>query len=675
MKKLTYCSILTASLLAFCSNSLAQSYVYLPTNVAGAGMSYIVPDTYIWYGYTNHVTVGPVNIGDQLGNNGNWEPYCGSLGDSAFLLGFCSYALDGSATPASTPSDQFASGQGPLGRQQYYVTIVPANGSTPRTVSAIYDDYGHAFTNEISVRQNGNPFHVTGDKRYGGTNYMVGGEASPNEWNGSSATAINFFNSDGRWNQPIWAAKGMAATTGQDSPNGDNANRYAIAQNFGIDPNNWANGPFVLGKTLDVALSSQTNLWGNAASTGQQYGRWGGDLVCLSDGNFACAVEDRTGIWPEGGGTVSIAAIIRPNGTFVKPSWFVAPKNFWTGVAAFKGGFCIRVGSFNQTDWDSGNYPNVLVPPSGADSLLFFYDNGGNCYATNAMVASSGQAFSNAGSRGDGTGFASDVRSHYVYYTDKVPGNSGDAVVAIWDGRTGAFVTNATWTTTDPSLHSLDRFGIGVDALDRFCVAVDMRFDQNFSSCYFQDVARVGQFDGTNITWLTPMFFPFINHETNVDNLLGIETGVCPYVMMNTKEICICAKAFANSTNNPDGGPDTYSWACNGQGFCPPGNPKIDTGANDRSFIYTILTHPAPVDPPKPRITLTKSGNNTIISYPWDAGLFRLQHKTTSLGSAGGWTDVSPQPPLQVQGTDQEPVAFYFTVPLSSGTEFFRLTR
>jgi hypothetical protein len=71
MKKLTCCSILAASLLAFYSDSLAQSYVYLPTNVTGAGMSYIVQDTYIWYGYTNHVTVGPVNIGDQLGNNGN----------------------------------------------------------------------------------------------------------------------------------------------------------------------------------------------------------------------------------------------------------------------------------------------------------------------------------------------------------------------------------------------------------------------------------------------------------------------------------------------------------------------------------------------------------------------------------------------------------------------------
>ena len=57
----------------------------------------------IWYGNTNHLKVGPVNVGDQLGNNANWEPYCGVLGDSAFLLGYCSYARDGVANPATAP--------------------------------------------------------------------------------------------------------------------------------------------------------------------------------------------------------------------------------------------------------------------------------------------------------------------------------------------------------------------------------------------------------------------------------------------------------------------------------------------------------------------------------------------------------------------------------------------
>ena len=86
----------------------------------------------IWYGNTNHLTVGPVNVGDQLGNNANWEPYCGVLGDSAFLLGYCSYAPDGVANPATAPDDP---GQSPRAHQQYYVTVVPTMAALPRPLA------------------------------------------------------------------------------------------------------------------------------------------------------------------------------------------------------------------------------------------------------------------------------------------------------------------------------------------------------------------------------------------------------------------------------------------------------------------------------------------------------------------------------------------------------------
>src|ERR1035441_1426034 len=105
MKNSTRNICLTASLLAFGSTALAQPYTYVPKDLAGAGLSYVVRDTMIWYGNTNHLTVGPVNVGDQLGNNANWEPYCGVLGDSAFLLGYCSYAPDGVANPDTAPDD------------------------------------------------------------------------------------------------------------------------------------------------------------------------------------------------------------------------------------------------------------------------------------------------------------------------------------------------------------------------------------------------------------------------------------------------------------------------------------------------------------------------------------------------------------------------------------------
>jgi hypothetical protein len=629
----------------------------------------------IWYGNTNHLTVGPVNVGDQLGNNGNWEPYCGVLGDSAFLLGYISYAPDGVANPTTAPNDP---GQSPQAHQQYYVTVVPTDGSVPRTFSGFYDDYGHAFTNEISYRQNGNPFHVTGDKRYGGTNYMTGGEGSPNEWNGSSALAINFFNSDRRYDHPVWAPLGLAATTGGDSPGADQAVRFPVAQMFGINPKNFAQGPVPTSKTLDVTFTSHPEFQSIDPVAGGQWGRWGGDLAVLSDGNFVCGIEDRSMVFPNSAGNNSILWIVRPDGSWVTNSWMVAPKNFWTGIAAFKGGFCVRVGSFGQSDWDSGNYPDVLVPPTGNDELLFFYDNLGNCYATNAMCASANLVFNNNG-RGDGIAITADIRGHYVYYTDTLAASDtnapGQSVVAIWDGWTGQFVTNAVWSTSDPTVASHDRYGIAVDALDRFCVANACRFDKNLPLCMYQDVARVGKFDGKSITWLTPEFFPFVNHDSDTNNLMGIETSVCPYVTMTTKQICICAKIWGNSTNNPSAGADTFSWDCYKPSTpqCYPTPNTGDSGGNDRTFVYTVFTHPAPVDPPTPRITFKTSGTNATLSYPADNGLFRLQSSTTL--AAGSFADVIPQPARVPLPTFENPDTFQFTVSLGAGNKYYRLVR
>ena len=91
------------------------------------------------------------------------------------------------------------------------------------------------------------------------------------------------------------------------------------------------------------------------------------------------------------------------------------------------------------------------------------------------MCASANLVFNNNG-RGDGIGITADIRSHYVYYTDTLAASDtnapGQAVVAIFGmRRTGQFVTNAVWSTSDPTVASHDRYGIAVDALDRFCVA------------------------------------------------------------------------------------------------------------------------------------------------------------------------------------------------------------
>jgi hypothetical protein len=668
MKKQIRLSLIIG-LLAFCSTAPAQ----LPTDLGGAGLSYIVRDTDLWYALPvapstyGIPTLGPVKPGTnslgipyQVWNNGNWEPYGGVLGDSAFLIAVPTFADDGYGYDQWDPADPGGSpGAVPVhGHQRYIVAIAPANGSTPKIVDAYYDDFGKAFTNQISSRQNGNPSRVAGDRRYGATNYITFAEASPQEWSA-------YFNSDNRWNHGIYSVLGI-----------DSANRFACVQNFGIIPGIWTPKP--RNKVFDNAFMFSDCGCVESGALNQQMGRTGGEVTCLSDGNFVAANEDRSTYWGWSG-NCCVASIIRPDGTFLKKSFFVSGKDFWMGAVAFKGGFCIRASG--GTIPGDGLNDNALVPPTAADALLFFFDNAGNCYATNTMVASSGGLqFSNKGGRGDGTGFASDIHSYYVYYTDKVPGNSGDGVVAIWDGRTGAFVTNATWTTTDPAVHDLDRFGLHVDALDRFCVAVNMCPDkngffktnfnlgtqQNVNNLARQAVARVGKFDGTNISWLTPMFYPFVNHETDTNNLKGIDTAFCPTVMMTTKAICIAAKGWVNSTNNPAAGPDT----ANPSAFLDPPNfdpPAVVGTSNDRTTIYTIFTHPAPVEPPKPQMTITKSGNNAVLSWPYDLldyGFWTLQ---SSSSLSGSW---SPQANVVVAGNTA-----YSTNAIGAGNQFFRLAR
>lgn len=87
---------------------------------------------------------------------------------------------------------------------------------------------------------------------------------------------------------------------------------------------------------------------------------------------------------------------------------------------------------------------------------------------------------------------------------------------------------------------------------------------------------------------------------------------------MTTRQICIAAKGMINSANNPAGGPDTA----------------------DMTALYTVIGHPAPVPPPRPQITLTRLGSNTVLSWSGDAGLFTLQSTPTL--SPAAWANVSP---------------------------------
>src|SRR6185369_16827178 len=217
----------------------------------------------------------------------------------------------------------------------------------------------------------------------------------------------------------------------------------------------------------------------------------GGTVACLGDGNFVVVSDDRTGYLDPNGtppdNELTSFSIITPTGTVVKSTTLVDLQDIWDNVCAYRGGFAIRV-----------------------HNLMYFYDNSGNLQGSVDVIATSGLAFdSSAGpGRGDGTRIASDIRSEYVY----LAGNAGAKTpvnVAIWDARTRNFVASAQVSDTDPATHSVDRVNLAVDALDRICVAYVIRPTTDFTQN--QIAARVLKFDGTNVTYLTHSFFPFVN--------------------------------------------------------------------------------------------------------------------------------------------------------------------
>jgi hypothetical protein len=559
-----------------------------PGGVASVGLTHIVPDVACWYDQTgSFVTNGPVKLAEAEAVQSNWEPYTSVLGDSTFLVGFNTYADDQTVPPGASYS-------GPA--QRFVVAFQPAAGGAAKIGEHYFNDAGAPFRAVVNLsRENGNPQRVAGDKRIGATNFITASETSLGQ--------LAAFQSNSRWtNNPLYQAD----------------NRYVTEQVFSLDPSTLAQTPstkawdYVYGPFVANAIGAP----GNAP----QFSRTGGRSEFLNNGNIVVMIDDKTGLVSTAG-EVTTFAIITPEGAVVKGPTLVDPHAIWDNMAAFQGGFAIRVGV-------------------GTDSILYFYDNAGNPTHTNYVNASSGLSFGT--DRGDGHRIGSDIRSHYVYVAGQTPAKPQAPVsVAIFDSRTGNFVAQTTVTDTDPTVSLTDRVSIAVDALDRFCVAYVFQPNSDFQQ---QVAARVMAFDGTNITSLTHSFFPFVNYESNPTNILGLKT-FGPNVSMTTRQICIAAKGSFNSTNNPAGGPDTAA----------------------ETTLYTVINHPGAV-PSAPLITVANVAGNLVVSWPADAGTFTLQ--STAKIAPTSWSPVTPQPPTVQVGNN-----FQMTMPISAGNVYFRLAR
>jgi hypothetical protein len=333
-------------------------------------------------------------------------------------------------------------------------------------------------------------------------------------------------------------------------------------------------------------------------------------------------IDDKTCI-ASASGEVTTFAVIKPDGTVVKGFTLVDAHDIWDNACAFKGGFAIRV-----------------------HNLLYFYDNDGNLTGSTDINVSSGLTFGTG--REDSSRVGSDIRSYYVYLAGQTPETRHAPVfVAVWDTRTFNCVATARVSELDPSYAFTDRTTIAVDALDRFTVAYRLSPTASFPGD--QIAGRVGKFDGTNITWLTPSFYPFVNHDAYGGTTDPAYKTEQPSVAMTTRQICFSAKGTINSTNNPAATPDTQP----------------------ETAVYVVIAHPAPVAvAPRPSLTATLSGSNVIISWNADAGgLFTLLSSGNAAAPLSSWAAVSPQPPIvgPVSGK------YSMTVPIKAGNQYFAL--
>jgi hypothetical protein len=501
---------------------------FTPGSVESAGLRHIVPDR-------------PV-INQELDALGNWEPYAGVLGNSVFLV-------EGNA---------FA--EGTTDSQRYVVALQPVGGGDMKLGEGFHADNGTPFKGVINAsRQNGNPGRVAGDERPGAVNFMVGGEASPH--------AYPEFQSDNRWNLGF-----DRLTDG----------RYGTVQIYKLDPVTLAQTP--LSKAIDSANGRRTS---GDPQGNNQITRFGGDIVALDNGNFVSVVEDRTRILREDG-TAAVATIFAPDGSVVKESFKVADGDIWSNVAAYRGGFAVRVGG-----------------------VIYFYDNAGTLTGQ-VDQNSSGATFDRG--RGDGVRLGGHINAPYVYLAGKVT-DAPLVRLAAWDARDRSFVAIAD-VSEGAFTGGFDRANLDVDALNRVTVGW---VSQPAGYEAQQVAARVMALNGTTKSFsaLTPSFLPFAN-TAKTGGIRSVQMSIA----MTTRQILIAAKGEINLANNPG------------------------AGANSPREInfYTVITHPDPQDDPTPavgstggaRLNVSRDGNN--ITLTWTGAGLSLQSATAVTGP---WTNVT----------------------------------
>jgi hypothetical protein len=279
-------------------------------------------------------------------NPNNWEAYTTAFGDGTLAL-----ATNTEEQGDNTPSERAVVG------------FFNADGSVVEA-AGFFSDAGAPWTtiNDIA-RTDGNPPRIAGDKRPGGTKYVLGNEATP--W-----ADPELF--------PSFIAAGFTYTQ-----------QVASVQLL----NKVGNTPTPIGKVLDPINGKLTT----GAQSDQM--RFGGEIRALSNGNFVVIVDNRDGAFGGDIRTVPFAIIDQNTGLVT-----IGPLNAnqvpldpgvntgtWSNLASFNGGFAVRCESNSATidffdnngnalgTWDRTlrrtDFAEPLPPANGMNTSIM--DNGG----------------------------------------------------------------------------------------------------------------------------------------------------------------------------------------------------------------------------------------------------------------------------------------------------------
>ena len=489
-----------------------------------------------------------------------WAPDTAVVGAHTFLIGANTFA-----EPAEN------------GSRQHSLALQPADGGEAKKTAGFYSDVGAPHNGLINAaRQRRDPLQIAGDRRPGARGYAVGAEASPH--------VFPAFQSDNRWNLGFHRpADGV----------------YAIAQMFSLDLPTRDPAP------TSLAVDAVNGRLTRGSPAGNSIGQFGGDLAILDNGNVVLVAQDSSGL--REASPVVAAVILARNGSVVRESWVVDPRDVSAGVSSYKGGFCIhaldRLYFHNNDGERRGQIRQADLP----ETMRFDAQQGDSAqiasHVNGSLVFLAGTAdlFNQQGDRlKDASGQFRKSVQIFVFdaTTPKFLSRRIVSEVSAGNGGSGAFDLPGAFGRVD----------LAADALGRAAVAFEAKLQETENP---QTLIRVLAYNPTAGKWNahTPSFFAFLNPEHPESR------SIFPSISMTTQEILVAATGEMHRANHP--------------------------GMDDsrQTIFYTMFSHPDPQDDPTMGILPTAPivienasiAEKNTISITWSGGVgpFLLQRKTS----------------------------------------------